>query len=361
MGPPSEQSSLPSSGADNAKILNDANDETGLKAAVDIESLSHNGNGSTSSGIKPPPLFADPRVEAASVFLRKAIESGKLGSGPAEGDDVHRRLFRTLLQTFPWVTLLVQLLWTAAVMTASYFLSASMHDEDSRDLLESAFWTSRLNVSSTVASGVGWALFVLLGFYIREASNRYVDAQFAISRVGVALRRAAVMVRQAYERNVWHDGDMDRMLAHMVAYPIALKMALRGEKEPEQLYPILDRRDADDVVAADPPHLHCIRVPTAYITTAEDDGYGFSRLRTNTAPAGSTGRAIVISAMDSIGSHANAAMRIAHFHPAVGYINHLRIFLYIWLMFLPLTLVQSSGLYVVISLFCAFILTFRFP
>lgn len=294
--------------------------------------------------------FPDPRHRAAAAFLRKVCDTGRLGPGPAESDSVHRNLALKVWRTLPWLTLLIQLLWTGAVVTVAYFLSKHQHGEKPdapKSTLTRDFWASRLNVSSTVVNGVGWALFVLLSLYIREASQRYEGAQVALLRATLALKRIVRVVRQAYPRGTWHENDTDRILAHLVAYPIALKMTLRRERDAEQLLSLLHAEDVSDAVEADLVHLQLTRVVRAYFSAAEDDSNAFQLTDARSTPAGADTRRHISRLLDSVDLAAQDAIQIGHFRPAKSYINHLRIFLYIWMMFLPLALVGTSGWYVI--------------
>lgn len=290
--------------------------------------------------------FSDPRHRAAASFLRHVCDTGKLGPGPVESDSVHGSLARKVWRTLPWLTLLIQLAWSGAVVTAAYFVSDQRRSRTTgvpKSTLSTDFWTSRLNVSPTVVNGVGWALFVLLSLYIREASQRYERAQVAVQRATVALKRIVRVVRQAYPPATWHHGDVDRILAHLVAYPVALKMTLRRERDPEQLLPLLHAEDVADAVKADLVHLQLTRVVRAYFSAAEDDADAFKLANVSSTPAGADTRRHVSKLLDSVDLAAQDAIQIGHFRPAKSYINHLRIFLYIWMMFLPLALVGTSG------------------
>ena len=124
----------------------------------------------------PPARFATPYHAKAGTFLYNASRSGKLGSGPAERDINSSSYILIILRTIPWPILTIQLLWSLAIIGIGYLLRTDK-DVDGNPIssLSVAFWTSKLNVSSSIASGVGWALFVLLGFFVREANNRYKD------------------------------------------------------------------------------------------------------------------------------------------------------------------------------------------
>lgn len=278
-------------------------------------------------------------------FLDNAIATGKLGSGPAEYPK-STNLLVSLWHSLPAKLLLIQLIWSSLITVAAYFLGRQTNDDISTTLSKQ-LWTTRLSVSPSVSYGVGWALFVLLGFFIREASARYHEAQVTIHHLGGKLRLLLRTIRQNYPRGTWHRGDYERIVAHIAAYPIVLKMVLRNEREAAQLTPFLDERDVNDIVNAPNMHVHCTRVIRAYLVSTESDAkFPFQFSDTATAPGGESIRFYAFNIVDYLDISASVAVRIACSQPAVGYNNHLYIFLYIWMMFLPLALVISSGWYV---------------
>lgn len=291
---------------------------------------------------------------AVAAFLQNVMSSGKLGSGPAEHNSAAVRPIKILFQTTPWSILMFQLVWSLVVTAVAFLIS--VHRDRTENVFENFgitltvdFWRTRFSVSSSVCYGVGWALFVLLGFFIREAASRFFEAQVAITRVGLHFRQLVRTIRHVYPSGTWHENDHDRIAAHMIAYPITLKMSLREEREAAQIDSILHPDDVRDVLSAESMHIHCSRVIRAYLTAAEEDALAaFKHTRSESTPAGRGVRYFVIDLLDAVDKTANAAGRIAEFRPAVAYSNHLHIFLYIWLMFLPLALVSTSGWYVLI-------------
>lgn len=280
------------------------------------------------------PSFSQNR---AAGFLKQAALSGKLGSGEVESPS-HLPILRTLLQTIPYQLIFVQGVWSAFVTIMTYVFA-----DKSVSSFSFNFWTSRFNLSDSVSYGLGWALFVLLGFFVREASQRYTTSLATWARVSERLLEAVRHIVQVYPSSTWHPGDTDRIIAHLVAYPIALKMMLRGEREREQIAPFLHPDDVEDVVSSDSMHVHCLRVVRAYMAAAEDDApYGFIP-RAQVTPAGWGTRFFIVDIIDSVDQNANGAIRIANFRPSIGYVNHLHVFYFIWMAFLPLAIVKTSG------------------
>lgn len=273
-----------------------------------------------------------------ALFLENAKTTGKLGDTKelADRDFTPIKRFRT---TIPWIMLIIQLVWSVVVTAIAYVV---VRDRGG-NTLTSSFWNSLWLLTPTVVSGVGWALFVLLGFFIREAANRYREALLRWGTISALLKQVIRQLVQAYPEGTWHPGDHDRMVAHLIAYPIALKMTLREERDGKQLMKVLNTRDVDDIIEAESMHLHCSQVVRAYFCAGEDDADAGFKPAAEKTPAGWGPRYFVIDLVDAIDAQAAGAERIKNFHPAVGYSSHLRNFLYIWLLLLPMSIIQTSG------------------
>lgn len=292
----------------------------------------------------PPPVhFEKFQHLNASKFLRSAISSGKLGEGPAEPEPSISHNAISVLGIFPRLLMAVQLLWSTTVVIIAYFVAKNTLPKSPATTLSNDFWISRIIVTPAVTYTLGWAVFVLLGLFVSEASARFHTARSSIFTVGSQLSFLLRKLHQCYPPGTWHPGDHERIAAHLIAYPIALKMSLRNDRSPEQLRPILHENDIHDLVNADTMHVHCLRVVRAYISAAEDDSAEFYLCDTGSTPAGALIRKIITKFTDDIDSTASTVTRIAQFRPSVAYVNHLHILLSIWLMFIPITLIVSSG------------------
>lgn len=273
------------------------------------------------------------------LFLDNVIVSAKIGHGRPESNPWTSHGAKGMVLTIPWTFLILQLVWSGIVTAIAYSLG-----DDTYSTLSTEFWHTRLSVSPSVTYGVGWALFVLLGFFVNEASSRFFEGQKHLDNVGAQLCRVVRCLCQGYPRGSFHHGDYERLLTHLVAYPIALKMMLRSERDASQISPVLHPDDVTDTLKASAMHAHCSRVIRAYFSAAEDDASdSFKLVSCDKTPAGPGIRYFVMDMLDNVDASATACMRILQFHPSAAYVNHLHIFLYIWMMFLPLSLVSSSG------------------
>lgn len=288
------------------------------------------------------PIFQNEAHQKSAERLRHAIRTGTL-SGSTDPVDIYSNIPFAIIRTLPVKPLLLQLLWSSIITAVAYFLSPSTIT----NTFTTDFWLSRINVPSSLNFGVGWALFFLLSFLLRQSVNRHRSAYLLLHRIGTTTRRLVRTIRQNYDRGSWHDGDHERMFSHLIAYPIALKMSLRKEhlkRDPKQLDYLLGGDDLKDVLASDVMHLHCMRVVRSYVAVAEDDSEGFERNNiVKETGAGNGIRKVISAVMDDVDRSAVSIVRISEFIPSEAYINHLGIFLYIWLLFLPLSLLESSG------------------
>lgn len=289
---------------------------------------------------EPQPSRHPPSLQDTLDYLSKAQKSGNLGSGPSESPDNPNPIL-VFLTTIPVFILLTQFLWSSAIVLVLYFIN---RDEYS-DTFDEAIWTSRASIPSFVSSATGWALFVLLSFFIREATKRYRAASTAIHNVGMLLSYNFRMITYNYPSGTWHPGDIDRIVRHIIAYPIALKMSLRNERESAQLEHILHPDDVKDVISADSMHTHCLHVVRAYTFAVIDEkpNYAFKFVDAKKTPGGKACTRYVIDTLDKVDLEAQKAVAIGEYRSSIAYVNHLNIFLYIWILFLPLALVRTSG------------------
>lgn len=287
------------------------------------------------------PTYTNPAHRALASYLNTAIATRILGASPPEHDESEFTPLRRFITSFPTHLILFQLIWSAIVSALAYALVRG--GDNPWSTLSTQFWPSQLLLTPSVVSGVGWALFVLLGFFIREAAQRYDEALRHWGNIAALLRQTVRQVVQAYPPGVWHEGDHDRLVAHLIAYPLALKMTLRGESDRGPLEKVLHPDDVEDVVNADSMHVQCIRVVRAYLSSAEVDGSKPFLPQKRRKEKGFCPRYFAVDQVDEVEIEGNALERIARFQSAVGYTFHLKIFLYIWLLFLPLGIIGTSG------------------
>lgn len=116
--------------------------------------------------------------------------------------------------------------------------------------------------------GVGLALFAFLGLFISAASARYNTAQTNMREVCKQLNRILCLFFQGFQVGAWQEGDHERIVWHLVAYPICLKISLRMEHDGSQSEQILHPSNVDDIMNAPVMHFHCAKVLRAYFSSA---------------------------------------------------------------------------------------------
>lgn len=283
----------------------------------------------------------------AEVFLQNVITTGKLGkSRPEKYRSENESIISLLIYSIPYKILIGQTIWTLFVTLT---VALTNLDKGIQNSLFDFYWETKFSISSSVSADIGWALFVLLGFLLREASQRHREAEGRLNKVFNHIIELSRHLIQAYPKGSWHDGDRNRIMSHLVAYPIALKMTLRSERDASQIQNILNPNDVDDVLKDHEMHIRCLNVVRAYFTSAENGIDKKFVPVVGKVQVGNGSKYICNHILDEIDLAANGSVWVKDFSPSEGYLNHLRLFLYIWLFFLPLEIVTKSGWYVFIN------------
>lgn len=275
-----------------------------------------------------------PTFSGARKFYSRAAETGTLGSSPTDPVTCPITFVRTIWHHFPLTLLILQLAWSSFVQVLTEWLPTSP---------TSPSRSPGIAVPTSAIFTAGFSLFILLAFFIREATTRQRDAVESLHTISHSLRHIMRKLRLGYPRGTWHSGDHDRIFGHLAAYPIALKMSLRHERHPDQLAPLLHPSDVRDILAAPSMHLHCAKIVRAYFACAEDDSpYNFPPIAASSTPAGMGTRLHIITLIDTVDRASASLTRIETLLPAAGYVSHLRAFVYIWAFILPSALVADS-------------------
>lgn len=111
-----------------------------------------------------------------------------------------------------------------------------------------------LTVPPSLSFGVGWVLFLLLSFFIRDVSKHHQEGRVSFARLSFNLSRFARHLRQNHPKGPWHVGDHDRIIAHLAAYPLALGKPYDNKA----IKLLLHAQDVVDIETAAVPHYHCL-------------------------------------------------------------------------------------------------------
>lgn len=89
------------------------------------------------------------------------------------------------------------------------------------------------------------------------------------TNIGGTITSFAKYVVQAFEPGVFHRGDQERILGFLVAFPVALKRELRGEKDLRELKGVLCAQDLSKLQNADSMPSYCLYVLSGYCMSAK--------------------------------------------------------------------------------------------
>lgn len=256
-------------------------------------------------------------------FYREAAKTGILLPGRAFSSFSSSSILRTLLSVVPYRFLLLHTLWSISANILIMRFSTIKH----------------LIPPSLVPTAAGTSLFILLAFLVADTTSRHRTAIENLHQLCVTLQHLSRKLHISYPQGTWHSFDRSRVLAHIAAFPIALALHLRKVRSPEPLRPLLHPTDIEAILNAPSPHLHCSMVVRAYFAAAEDDSLrNFSAIAATKTPCGLGTRNIHVQLISHIDYLASSIDRISTARVAQGYLTHIRIFLYVWLMLIPVSL-----------------------
>ena len=158
---------------------------------------------------------------------------------------------------------------------------------------------------------------------------------------GVLGRRGLLTSRLfgSYHQNVFHKQDRERIAAHIAAFAVAVSERLRKEDYEDRYGEILSDRDVEELLKSQQRGEYCMDVIQSYL--AEGD---FKEVKETVGhPAGSNEHYMIILYLHMLRKTAQECEEILEVPLLVGYVQHLKIFFVIWIMLLPLGLVEQTG------------------
>lgn len=283
----------------------------------------------------------DPLSTAARKYSRAASENCLGDAAERRLKSKLRRLLAHLWRSVPWQLMLAQLLWTLLVVFV--FVLTSW------DNAMIAFLRTHLAAPSGVVHALGWGLFVLLAFYVSLGASRYNQGATCIVSLKAVALPLARCIRIAYRREKWHDGDYGRLVAHLAAFPICVKMHLCGERDENQLKPLLDDDDIKEILAVKLTFMRCLYVILAYFSDPESlsesadtsDDRRDSDGNASTEPPASTVHFVQARCAIYMAISLAPTITITKYAPAKPYIATLIAVSLLWFALLPLGLVQT--------------------
>lgn len=267
------------------------------------------------------------------------------------------RNFVALLPNVPIYALVTVILWSVAATFISWGLAKTWTDRG-----ECQAWCSPIDLESSILSKIGVALFILMSFRAFDGVRRYEKGARVIYDIRVNLRSLAVETVQSFKDGHLHEGDKERIVAHLVQIPITFRETLLGIYG-KQLKPTtdageerMDDESATGLLTLDDRKLmeessdpvdHLLKTVEAYFMTADmpgkDEPY---KIENKTLPF-----VVIIIAMMRIQTLRQliAEVRCIKNFPLVGsYTRHQHVMTIIWLGVLPLAMTSSTGFFTIL-------------
>jgi len=245
----------------------------------------------------------------------------------ADDSNISKRGSRDVLKTFvrgrsfALVPVAISVVWATLAVYISLLLKSRVRQAGCK------WFCTPLGLGPTTHSYVGFALFLLMGFRVNESHQRYLDGLKTWTKIEGNVITLSKYILQAFEPDLFHKGDRQRILGWLVAFPVVLKRQLRDERDLRELKHVLAPEDLAQLQNAPNMPYRCLYVLSAYIMKAQS----FKK-----HPIGLL--LGLIRWVKELQNCADLCTRIRRTPAAFSYVAHLRTFLFLWLFFLPFTL-----------------------
>lgn len=261
-------------------------------------------------------------------------------SSPNSAQRTNSREFMKLaLHTISPIYLGGVLLWSTLLIVIAWVISRAFPFEESIEESCSLWFCSRIAMSGTVKEYIGFALFLLLGFRLYESHGRYVSAIGIWSKVLATTRMIANRWFESYPGGEWHKEDRERISGHLAAFSVALMSKLRDEDCVEEFQRVLGDEDVEKLLRSNDKADYCLDVLNHYIIQSDEWRLDDSKMD----PASFDEQWCIMYLLKMLKDMVVDCEELVKVPMPFGYVQHLRIFLVIWLLLLPLGLVETSG------------------
>lgn len=130
-----------------------------------------------------------------------------------------------------------------------------------------------------------------------------------------------------------HEGDRKRLFSFLIAFPVTLKRRLRGERDIGELASVLAQVDIEKLQVSNNMPRYCLEVINTYIMEAGKHENLFPQIFIDR----------MLAYMRILSMCMNKSERIREYSVNYGYLAHLRMFIALWLVLLPYSLVEYCG------------------
>lgn len=205
----------------------------------------------------------------------------------------------------------------------------------------SRWWRFYIPIDTLTMSYMSLAVFLLLSFWVNDAYGRYWRSlQIWLTRVRPRIEQVVFQVSLSCERGIWHPRDRERILSHLAALPYAAKLSLRESRDSGEFEGILAQGDIQAMIEAPRLDLHVLNVIYAYIISA--DSQNPETFSSPSSPFPAAVYNILYSLWDAEKA-INECHGIRKFPLSPAFTAHTKVFIFIWLVILPISVVTLNG------------------
>lgn len=164
-----------------------------------------------------------------------------------------------------------------------------------------------------------------------------------LRQVQSELRGLTNEIVQCFKPNTWHNGDIERLVAHLVQLPIAMKASMIGEDlaAGDQDKGLLTDSDKRKLTEAPCAIDYILNLVETYILTWDGAGEEFAVHSEERRPSAMTGR--ILMRLYAVRVKIREALSIQRFPCPSSYSRHCSQSTYLWLALVPLSLTSLYG------------------
>lgn len=290
-------------------------------------------------------------IKAPVAWLDASEEEVQRVSKPLFSDhdkmkwkELAKELFSMGQKVMPVQLVIATLAWTLLCVGAAYGVNKHLPFNSEREPPYCQTWfCSRISIDDSLKQYFGFALLLLLGYRLSSSHNRYTEAlriwqDDLIGTVRVFTNRLC----QAYSPGTWHEGDIARICGHVAAFAVCLMSTVRKEDFSERLRQLVGEEDVQRMLWSRSPTYHCIDVLRAYLVEGENTD-DVKIVGGKDASCGSNEHWMLLHYVGKLSSLAVECEGMVRMPQPYGYVQQLRIFIFIWVAMLPLGLVEVTG------------------
>lgn len=291
-------------------------------------------------------------VRKFSAYSRKRFQLSRSPAVPQTASDsgqpTLKRSLSRIADSFVPVSGWLQfgiVVWSCLAVALSYVLSFSWSTSRRS---QCRAWCSPVDISNDILVTVGFALFMVLSFRASNGNVQYEAGAALFGAIRKTVRNLAVEIVQCFKAGTWHEGDKERLIAHLVQLPIALKNATIGkETAGGQWKGLLSEQDEAELESASCEVQYILNLLEAHMLTADcaDPTYIARQ-------SGKRSSTIVLSRIllriYSVREVMGRVMCTKRFPCPVSYSRHQRLFAGLWLALLPFSMTPTAGLLTVV-------------